>query len=328
MAEQAEFDLIKKYFSPDNWRNDVRLGVGDDCALLEAPTTRNLAMTVDTLVSGVHFPVDTSPSDIAYKAVAVNLSDLAAMGAEPAWATLALTLPAVDKEWLQEFSDSFKKTLRDYNVQLVGGDTTQGPLTVTVQATGFVDSQYVMRRDGAKPGDLIFITGTLGDAALGLKLLSLDVPVAQVIFDFCLNRLNRPEPRIDFAQAAAKYCSCAIDVSDGLIADLGHVISSSQCGADIYLDKLPLSNELRQYFSTGIDNNGEIDWPMILAGGDDYELCIMVDKSQVNSVEQFAESINLSLTCIGEVSAVNGLRIIDARNELYVLERHGYQHFI
>lgn len=327
MVEQAEFDLIKKYFTPENWRNDVRLGVGDDCALLEPPASQNLAVTVDTLVSGVHFPAETSPSDVAYKAIAVSLSDLAAMGAEPAWITLALTLPGIDDEWLQEFSDSFKKTLLDYDVQLVGGDTTQGPLTVTVQATGFVDSEYEMRRDKAHPGELIYITGTLGDAALGLKLLSLEVPVAHAIRDYCLNKLNRPTPRVIFAKAVAKYCSCAIDISDGLVADLGHVVDASQCGANVYLDKVPLSKQLRQYFSTGADSNDKIDWATVLAGGDDYELCITVDKSQVDAVEQLAESMKLSLTCIGEVSAANELNVIDASGQLYTLDCHGYQHF-
>lgn len=327
MAEQAEFDLIDKYFTPDSWRNDVRLGVGDDCALLEPPEAQYLAVTVDTLVSGVHFPAETSPADIAYKSIAVNLSDLAAMGAEPSWVTLALTLPGVDEEWLKEFSDSFKKTLLDYNVQLVGGDTTQGSLSVTVQATGFVDSEYVMRRDKAKPGELIYITGTLGDAALGLKLMSQEVPVAQLTSGYFFDKLNRPIPRVAFAQDAAKLCSCAIDISDGLLADLGHIVGASQCGAEIYLDKLPLSKQLRQYFSDSVDIDNEIDWAMVLTGGDDYELCITVGKDQADSIEQLAESMNVSLTCIGTVSADNKLKVIDASGQLYTLEHYGYQHF-
>ena len=327
MAEVAEFDLIKEYFTPGGARADVMLGVGDDCALLVPPAGRQLAVTVDSLVSGVHFPVETSPADIAYKSIAVSLSDLAAMGAEPAWITLALTLDEIDKDWLQSFSESFLKTLKQYDVQLVGGDTTQGPLSITVQATGFIDSEHVMRRDGARPGDSIYVTGSLGDAALGLKLVSLTESAGRETRDYCLSRLNRPVPRVEFACAAAKYCSCAIDISDGLAADIKHILEASHVGAEIHLDKLPLSSEINEYFTSGGNSVKGIDWALVLGGGDDYELCLFIPQHQQAPVFSIAESMDLPLTCIGKVQPGDELRIIDAHGQNYNLTMTGYEHF-
>lgn len=323
MADNPEFDLIRKYFTPTNWRKDVVLGVGDDCALLAPPAGKQLAMTVDTLVEGVHFPVGTTPSDIAYKSIAVSLSDLASMGAEPVWLTLALTLPEVNDDWLQEFSESFSETSKQYGLQLIGGDTTQGALAITVQATGFVDPNQSMQRGNAKPGDLIYVTGTLGDAALGLKLLS-ESPAEQEMMGPCLRKLNRPVPRVAFARSASEYCVCAIDISDGLAADLGHILDASLCGAEIHLDKLPVSRELKKYFTHG---NVEIDWNMVLGGGDDYELCMILPESLAPSLDSLAESLDLPLTCIGSIDSGNDLRIIDAEGQRYILDAPGYEHF-
>lgn len=327
MANKAEFDLIKEYFTPECWRKDVVLGVGDDCALLTPPAGQQLAMTLDTLVAGVHFPVETAPADIAYKSIAVSLSDLAAMGAEPAWLTLALTLPDVKADWLQPFSKSFTKTSKEYGMQLVGGDTTQGPLAITVQATGLVDSKHSMQRGNAKPGDLIYVTGTLGDAALGLNLLLSKTPVDQEILGPCLSKLNRPVPRVTFARAATQYCSCAIDISDGLAADLGHILDASRCGAEIYLDKLPVSRELEKYFTDPGNGNTEIDWEMVLGGGDDYELCMTLPEVLSSSLVSLAESMNLPLTCIGKIDSGDELKILDASGQRYVLDKSGYEHF-
>ena len=246
MAAATEFSLIKKYFSYDVERDDVTLGVGDDCALLNPPLGKQLAVTVDTLVSGVHFPEETSPEDIAYKSLAVSLSDLAAMGAEPAWATLALTLPNSNEPWLDAFSTSFRETLKAYGVQLIGGDTTQGPLSITVQLTGFVDVNKAMRRDAAKSNDKIYVTGCLGDAALGLELLNAHDLPDQAIRESCVKQLNRPVPRVEFAQKLIEYCSCAIDISDGLLSDLGHILKASNCGATVYYDQLPTSKEFKK----------------------------------------------------------------------------------
>lgn len=322
MADNPEFDLIKKHFTPIGWRKDVVLGVGDDCALLAPPAGKQLAVTVDTLVAGVHFPVETTPSDIAYKSIAVSLSDLASMGAEPAWLTLALTLPDVQNDWLQKLSESFSETSEKYGAQLVGGDTTQGALAITVQATGFVDPKRSMQRGNAKPGDLIYVTGTLGDAALGLRLMS-ETSVDHEVLEQCLSKLNRPVPRVTFALSASEYCTCAIDISDGLAADLGHILDASSCGAEIYLDKLPVSSELKKYFT---DSAG-IDWNIVLGGGDDYELCMVLPESLSPSLASLAESMDLPLTCIGRIDSGDDLRIIDAKGQRYVIDMPGYEHF-
>ena len=324
MTGVTEFSLIEQYFTFDPEREDVVLGVGDDCALLTPPVNKQLAVTVDTLVAGVHFPVNTSPEDIAYKSLAVSLSDLAAMGAEPAWATLALTMPDSDPNWLQGFSTSFKETLKAYGVQLIGGDTTQGPLSITVQLTGFVEAGRAMRRDTARVGDWIYVTGHLGDAALGLKLLNVDDLADATIKDGCVKKLNRPVPRVAFAQKAAEYCSCAIDISDGLVSDLGHILKASGCGARIHFNQLPVSKAFRK---SPIYLNQFNYSQMILAGGDDYELCLVTSPYNEEALLELAESMGVVLTHIGEIDASTGLSVINAAGEAIAVNTSGYEHF-
>lgn len=324
MPTATEFSLIEKYFTHHSAREDVALGVGDDCALLSPPQDKQLAVTVDTLVAGVHFPVETSPEDIAYKSLAVSLSDLAAMGAEPAWATLAITLPNSDENWLEKFASSFKKTLQNYGLQLIGGDTTQGPLSITVQLTGFVDSAKVLRRDAAKPGDRIYVTGCLGDAAVGLKILDIqDFPDLE-IKQSCLTQLNRPVPRVEFAQNITQYCSCAIDISDGLLADLGHIIKASTCGAKIYFDRLPKSKAFAQC-ATFIKNLNYEN--MLLAGGDDYELCFTAAAENEEDLFALAKAKGVMLTHIGEINLSGELLVIDGKGAVMELSNFGYEHF-
>lgn len=325
MTATTEFSLIQNYFSYDVERDDVMLGVGDDCALLSPPQGKQLAVTVDTLISGVHFPVSTSAEDIAYKSLAVSLSDLAAMGAEPAWATLALSLPESNEQWLQAFSLSFKETLDAYGVQLVGGDTTQGPLSVTVQLTGFVDAAKTMRRDAASPGDKIYVTGYLGDAALGLKLVDVHDFPDHSIRKSCIKKLNRPVPRVEFAQKAVEYCSCAIDISDGLLSDLGHILKVSTCGAKVYFDLLPASKEFRQCseYLTACDYE-----QMQLADGDDYELCLVASAQNEAALFALAESSGVLLTHIGEIDTSCELSVINSNGDLIELSRSGYEHFV
>ncbi|MCK4706467.1 MAG: thiamine-phosphate kinase [Gammaproteobacteria bacterium] len=324
MTATTEFSLIQKYFSYDVERDDVVLGVGDDCALLSPPQGKQLAVTVDTLISGVHFPINTSAEDIAYKSLAVSLSDLAAMGAEPAWATLALSLPESNEQWLQAFSLSFKESLDAYGVQLIGGDTTQGPLSVTVQLTGFVDATKTMLRDAAKPGDKIYVTGYLGDAALGLKLLDVHELSDPTIRNSCIRKLNRPVPRVEFAQKAVEYCSCAIDISDGLLSDLGHILKASACGAKVYFDQLPASKEFRQCPEYLTDFDYE---QMLLAGGDDYELCLVASSQNETALFSLAESSGVLLTHIGEIDTSGKLSVINSNGDLIELIHSGYEHF-
>jgi len=233
-----EFDIIRRYFQEKTHRNDiVRIGIGDDAAVLNIQTDTNLVVAVDTLVAGVHFPLNTTPHDIGFKALAVNLSDLAAMGATPCWMTLALTLPQADELWLSEFSKGLFVLADKFHVALGGGDTTQGPLTISIQVGGVVTKDKALLRSGAKPGDVILVTGMLGDAARGLQLLQQqdsDIP------DEYLAQLNRPSPRIAAGQQLLDVATACIDISDGLYSDLSHITTASGVGAIIELEPLPL----------------------------------------------------------------------------------------
>ena len=318
----GEFNLIKQYFLSPSIRNDVPLGIGDDCAVVSVPGDKQLAITTDTLVDGVHFPTNTPAEAIARKAIAVNLSDLAAMGAEPAWLMLALSLPEVDESWIRSFSDSFRHMAQAYKLQLIGGDTTRGPLSITVQAMGFVEPGKMMRRDRARPGDAIYVSGTLGDAAAGLKLLQQHL-AADDNHAWLIDRLNRPEPRVALGMKVSSFCRCAIDISDGLAADLGHILEASQCGATVNIDKLPLSRQLVEY-SKGRD---AVDWDMVLAGGDDFELCLLVATENERNLMQVSSELALPLTCIGVIEQHGSLNIVDESGGRYLLDRAGYEHF-
>ena len=319
----SEFDVIKKYFTFSHLRDDVPLAGGDDCAMVSVPADKQLVVTVDTLVSGVHFPSDTSPEDVAYKAVMVNLSDLASMGATPAWLTLAITLPDIDERWLSAFSQQLSSVLADFNLCLIGGDTTRGPLSITIQAMGLCDQEKVLRRDQARVGDKIFVTGHPGDAAIGLQTIldNLDDEKLSV----CVDRLNRPEARVRFAEELAAHSRCAIDISDGLVADLGHVISASHCGAKINLSEIPLSSAAQYYFEFYRKNS--IDWSMVLTRGDDYELCFTVSNENELAVTKLADKHQLKITCIGEITDTNKLDFIDAENQTISFLTTGFKHF-
>ena len=318
----GEFDLIQRYFSSPAYRNDVSLGIGDDCAIVSIVEGLQLAITSDTLVAGVHFLANTAARDIAYKAVAVNLSDLAAMGAEPAWLTLALTLPVADEDWLRDFSDEFIATARYYNVDLVGGDTTRGPLSITVQAIGRVDPALVMRRDRARAGDAVYVSGTLGDAAAGLGILQQGQPVDDNE-TWLTERLNRPEPRVDLGLKLAPYCRCAIDISDGLAADLGHILEASHRGATLYKDRIPLSHQLVAYSN----DRDQVDWDRVLSGGDDYELCVVVPPENESKLTSVSSETSIPLTRVGVIEDHNGLTIVDETGTKQLLDCRGYDHF-
>ena len=319
----SEFDVIKKYFTFDNPRNDVMLAGGDDCAIVEAPDNKQLLITTDTLISGVHFPKATSPEDIAYKSLMVNLSDLAAMGAIPAWLTLAISLPTIDEKWLSAFSNQFSSVLSEFNISLIGGDTTKGPLSITIQAMGFADKEKILRRNQAKPEDKIFVTGDLGDAAIGLQVLAKGITDEKLLP--CINRLNRPEAHIKFAEELFQYSKCAIDISDGLIADLNHVLTASQCGAVVRLTQIPVSSAAQAYFEKYHDN--KTDWSMLLTKGDDYELCFTVNSDHYDAVFALAKKYQLKVSCIGAITKSRGMRCLDANGEHVMFSSRGFNHF-
>jgi thiamine-monophosphate kinase len=316
----SEFDLIKRYFSDCGARrDDVVLGVGDDAALLRAPAGTELAVTLDTLIEGVHFLPGTDPESLGYKALAVNLSDLAAMGAEAAWVTLSLSLPSSDTDWVAAFSQGFCALAREFDVRLVGGDTTRGPLAISVSAKGLVPAGQALRRRGAQCGDLIFVTGTLGDAALGLKVLLEQVTVDDP--DYLRHRLERPQPRLAVGQALRGLATSAIDISDGLAADLGHILSAGGVGAVVELERLPCSRSVTAY----LERTG--DWSLPLSGGDDYELCFTLPSAKLAAMESFARIFPCSVTRIGEIVHEPGLHLRGPVAEEFHLEHTGYDHF-
>ena len=318
-----EFDLIQRIRQRAGTRDDVVLGIGDDAALLQPPVGRQLVVAMDALNAGVHFPVDTAPADIGWKALAVNLSDLAAMGAEPAWCTLSLSLPEPDAAWLDAFLDGFLDLADRHRVSLVGGDTTRGPLSVCVTAHGFVEPGRALRRDGARIGDDVWVTGTLGDAAAALsRLLASQGPVAEGESLAALrSRLDRPAPRVAVGLALAGIAHAAIDVSDGLLADLGHVAGASGVGACIEVDRLPASDALRLQYGQHERRAFQA------AGGDDYELCFTAPQARREAVARVARATATSVTRIGTVLASGGVRAMDADGGDWRPARAGFDHF-
>ena len=293
-----EFELIKRFFTEQAIkRKDVLLGIGDDCAIVTPPKYQNIAITTDTLVAGVHFPHQTSARAIGHKSIAVSLSDLAAMGAEPAWISLAITIPEIDIKWVEEFCSGVFDLCEFYNVQLIGGDTTQGPLSITVTAQGLTPIDKHITRSGAKAGDWIYVTGEIGDAALALKHVFNEVNVASEYKDKIRKKLDFPRPRILVGQALREYATSAIDLSDGLISDLGHICSSSKVGANIVLDDLPISDALRH--SVDIEKAFNI----ALVGGDDYELLFTASEDNKVGMETALSHLSCGITRIGQLNS-------------------------
>jgi thiamine-monophosphate kinase len=316
-----EFELIRRYFARrDPVRPDVILGIGDDAALLEVPAGRQLALATDTLVEGIHVPAGTDPASIGHKALAVNLSDLAAMGAEPAWFTLNLTLPRAEAAWLEDFARGLFDLARAQGVQLVGGDTTHGPLTVTVGACGFVPPGQALTRAGARPGDRIYVSGVLGEAGLALPMLRGQLELPEEYQAAVLERFHRPWPRVREGLALRGLASACIDISDGLLADLGHVLEQSGVGARIDLSRLPVSPAYDTVFSA-------LGWDTALAAGDDYELCFTLPPAREQALHRAAAGFAGSLSWIGEIEAEAGLRIMDEAGRPYRPARRGYDHF-
>ena len=327
----SEFDLIARIrtriLEGALAREDVRLGIGDDAAILQLPPDRRLVVAMDTLNAGVHFPQETAPADIGWKALAVNLSDLAAMGAEPAWCTLSLSLPASDPAWLDGFLDGFLELAAQHRVALVGGDTTRGPLSVCVTAHGFVEPRAALRRSAARVGDDVWVTGTLGDAAGALRQWQAGAEIDPSL----RARLDRPTPRIAAGRALLGLAHACIDVSDGLLADLGHICETSGVRARIDVDALPASNALRSAFS------GDDLRTLQAAGGDDYELCFTAPAHARLAVEETLQDVDVPVTRVGRVvgdaagagasGAAHKVIAITAKGEAWTSPRSGYRHF-
>jgi thiamine-monophosphate kinase len=316
-SSRDEFDLIACIRTRAGKRDDVLLGIGDDAAILRMRAGHDLVVSTDALNAGVHFPDDTAPFDIGWKSLAVNLSDLAAMGAEPAWCTLNLSLPNADAAWLDAFLDGFLALATQHRVALVGGDTTRGPLSSAVTAHGFVPHDEALRRSSAKVGDEIWVSGTLGDAAGALRQWR-DGAAMDTHLRECL---DRPTPRVALGLALRSIANACIDVSDGLLADLGHVLDESRVGAQLELDSLPSSTALTTAFDAATRRE------LQLGGGDDYELCFTAPSARANDVIAAETSAGVTATRIGRVESKPGLRLREADGGVREAKRSGYVHF-
>ncbi len=317
----SEFDLIHTYFSERVFkRKDVVAGIGDDCALIELPENSQLAVSTDTLVSGVHFFPDVAPKALGHKAAAVNLSDLAAMGAEPGWISLALTLPEFDRSWLDAFSQGFLELCEYFGVSLVGGDTTKGPLSITVSVKGTVPKGKALLRSGAKPGDWIYVSGFIGDAALGLDLVLGKQSANSADKEHLISRLEYPTPRILLGRGLRDVASSAIDISDGLAQDLGHILKTSGCGAYLELENLP--------FSDAMINTVELTKAIKygLCGGDDYEVLFTVPEDKKGALDTSLAHCGVQHTCIGRVQTGEKLEL-KLNGDDYQAELSGWDHF-
>lgn len=312
----SEFDLISRIRARVRGRSDVALGIGDDAALLQVPAGHELVVTADTLNAGVHFPAATAPADIGWKSLAVNLSDLAAMGATPAWCTLSLSLPEADGAWVDAFLDGFLALAEQHGVSLIGGDTTRGPLSISVTAMGMVETGNALRRDGARVGDDVWVTGTLGDAAAALGAVLGQRALAASL----RQRLDRPIPRIAAGQRLSGLAHSCIDLSDGLLADLGHVCERSRVGAEIELAALPASEAL-----ASLDPAQRRHCQA--SGGDDYELCFTASPRNRELVIQALDFTDVSATRIGRIVGGQGVRALGPDGKEWLPSRSGYEHF-
>jgi len=315
-----EFEIIRRYFERDSCAEDVRVGVGDDGAVLIPARDRDLVSVVDTLVAGVHFPETLSAGDIGYRSVAVNLSDVAAMGARPKWMTLALTLADSAATWLDGFARGLFEAADEYEVALVGGDTTRGSETVvSIQIIADVEPGRALTRGGAQPGDAIYVTGTLGDAAAGLSILQSGLPHSEDV-DYLVRRFARPVARVAAGQAIASIAHAAIDLSDGLYSDLEKLLVASDVSGTLELADIPLSSHIARLLCE------DDAMRFALGGGDDYELCFTANVSD-GEIGRIARRAGVAIARIGQVAEGGGLQCTRFGNE-YDYQDSGYRHFV
>lgn len=315
---QDEFEIIETYFS--NIRTSgsaTRLGIGDDAAVVDLPPGMQLVVSMDTLIAGVHFPMQTSPADIAYKALAVNLSDLAAMGADPAWFLMSLTLPDNDPGWLNQFANGLRQAADIFKIDLIGGDTCHGELAITIQIAGHVLADQYVTRSGARPGDLVLVSGELGNAALGLAHRQGEIQLPDELRAKCLLALDRPHPRLELVPFLRNFASAAIDLSDGLQGDLAHVLKASDCGVRLAQVALPVNAWIEQQEA----------YHYALAAGDDYEICCCIPARHQGEIETWnRDHPECKLSVIGEVTE-SGYFLHVGTELLDLAALRGYRHF-
>lgn len=315
----GEFDVIARYFSRSSQRRDVLLGVGDDAALLLPPAGQALVAATDTLVEGRHFLPGTPAAAIGHQALAVNLSDLAAMGAEPAWGLLSLSMPEADEAWLEEFASGLYTLAEAHGVALVGGDTVAGPRVVTIEVLGFVPPEAALRRSGARPGDLVYVSGTPGEAAAGLALLQSGTSGFESS-DRRVRRFLHAEPRLALGRALRGRATAAIDVSDGLLGDLRKLAAASGVGVRLDLDRLPIPPVLAAHYPRGQCEH------YVLQGGDDYELLFTLHPTQAAALEALRDEAGVALHAIGAIVAGSGVTCMRA-GRIEPVAGRGHDHF-
>jgi thiamine-monophosphate kinase len=315
----SEFDLIRRHFTRPT--QHTALGIGDDAALLTPSVGMELAVSADMLVAGTHFFEDADPYRLGWKSLAVNLSDMAAMGALPKWATLAIALPHADEDWIARFAQGFFACATRYQVDLIGGDTTRGPLTISVQIMGETAAGRALKRSGAKPGDEIWVSGTLGNAAMALAALQQRYALSAEALETCLPALHMPQPRVELGLLLHLYASSAIDISDGLLADLGHILKQSDTGAHIALGHVPCSKTVSTHLP-----DSQVQ-QMVLAGGDDYELCFTASARNHGEIARLAQILALPLTRIGEITEGSELVVHGLDGQRLNMGATGFDHF-
>lgn len=298
----SEFAIIRKYFATLTTDDStVQCGIGDDAAILSIPDGMDVVVSMDTLLQDHHFPPDTAPADLGYKALAVNLSDMMAMAAEPKWVLLSLSLPEPDEDWIEKFAAGFGELARQYAISLIGGDLSRGPLSVTVQIQGLLPIGTALRRSRAQRDDLIYVTGTLGDAGVALDIIREKRCIAELHKKHFLQCLNRPEINIAVGIRLRTIANSAIDISDGLLADLGHILEASQLGAEIEIEKLPLSDPMQ----VSVDKTAA--WNYALTAGDDYQLCFTASENRHDQIMSLFNEMNIPVCCIGKTTGTGML---------------------
>lgn len=315
---RAEFDLIAKYFTRPTPKAD--LGVGDDAALIQLSSGFQLAISTDMSVVGTHFYADCAPEYIGWKSLAVNVSDMAAMGATPKWITLALALPEQNPIWLSAFASGFFACADAFNIDLIGGDTTRGPLNITVQIMGEVPTGQALLRSNAQVGDEIWVSGFLGSAALGLAHLQQKISLPSETSLICLQALYHPQPRVSLGQALLGVAHSCIDISDGLVGDLGHILKASGVGAQVHLETIPCLPFLKDALHLPDIQQA------LLVGGDDYELCFTAPIAHNAEIQAISNCLGLPITCIGKITADAGLSVMHHGRALPIA-KEGFDHF-
>lgn len=319
----SEFEIIRHYFSQTS--STSVLGVGDDAAIIAVSPSKELVISTDTLVSGQHFFADTDPFKLGHKSLAVNLSDMAAMGAKPRWALLVLTLPKQliqeNSQWLDKFSKGFYSLAHEHHVELIGGDTASGPLNICVQMMGEIDQGKALLRSNAQPNDDIWVSGYLGDAAMALAHEQQRIVLQPDEIERCLFALLTPIPRIRLGEQLINLAHSAIDISDGLLADLGHILDCSGVGATININAIACSAVLRNYLPQPHAIN------CLLAGGDDYELCFTAPSLNRREINRLSSELSIPLSCIGKITEAKGLTVLDSDGSVLTQENKGYDHF-